>query len=108
MTLTPDDIQQRIADSDSLIAERPASIVIRRGETSLPAQSFLLSREAVGGGRKEGQGVAEVQATYLAIGERDLDIAIGDRFNAGGVLYVVRHVRESRLVQTVAECVVKI
>lgn len=76
---------------------RSESIVIRRGSSTLPAQTVRIARRAQGGQRRDSDGAEEVRGDALVLGDTDLDIQPKDRFNdSNGVLYEVMTVRPNR------------
>lgn len=89
---------QIAADVEKLIAENPASITIRRGASTLSAQTVRLEmagRKSPAEPRSDGASQAENEMTIL--GEAGLDIRRFDRFNDGnGVLYEVTFVHPNR------------
>lgn len=102
--LTSDDRAQMVADLAAVRADNPASITIRRGSTTLAAQTVRIARLGGGGRPLAGNGVQEARGQVIVTGSTSLDIQADDRFNdANGTLYRVTFVRPSRLVDTVAE-----
>lgn len=84
--------------------DNAVSVVIRRGNTALPAQAVRIAQR--GGSRPAATNAAErVAGGVLVLGDVALDIQPGDRFNANGLLYEVVGVRPNRRAATVAEAV---
>jgi hypothetical protein len=105
--LNPDDIEQMRADLASVRQDKPISIVIRRGATTLTAQNVRLARPGGHAQTQASDQARETRAVTLVFGVATLDIQVDDRFNdANGTLYRVRFVRPDRRVETVAEAVV--
>lgn len=77
------------------------SVVIRRGATTLPAQSVRLSSSS--GSRVGSNGLSEAQAGGIVQGAPTLDIQTDDRFTANGVVYRVVFVRPFRTHETIAD-----
>jgi hypothetical protein len=90
------------ADLKAIRDDRPASIVIRRGETTVAAQTVRIARIRRGLEFLSGQG-KEHRADAIAMGDTTFDVAIGDRFTDQGTLYEVIFVRPNRDAAIVAE-----
>lgn len=77
--------------------DRPVSIAIRRGNTTLGAQAVRIAR---GGNIQAGNAdAAAVQAAVqpvVVVGDSDLDIRPGDRFTVAGILYEVTAIHPNR------------
>lgn len=101
--LTTADRAQMIADMLIIRGDNPESIVIRRKNVDLAAQTVRIARAGVGSGRDAG-GSATVQAEtgITVLGGVDLDIARGDRFTVDAVLYEVDSVLPNRTVGIMA------
>lgn len=92
------------ADIERLIDENPTEITIRRGSSTLAAQTVRIERVGGKGLERRSAGAAEVLQVVLVLGESDLDIQVGDRFNDDNdVLYEVTFVRPNRLACVQAE-----
>lgn len=102
MVLTAADLALIEADVAALVAEHGHAVVFRRGNTDLPAQTVRVAAKS-GPARYTGQAAAEVRTAVVVVGGRTLDIAVGDRFNAGGLLYRVTGVHPDRRAFTQAE-----
>jgi len=72
--------------------DNPETITIRRGEGTLDPQVVRLAGR--GSGRpRESLGAEETRGTITILGDTDLDIQVGDRFNDGNAqLYKVTFV----------------
>lgn len=100
--LTATDLALIESDVAALLAEYGYSVTFRRGETTLAAQTIRVDAK---GGPAAAQTTAagETRTTVLVVGGKTLDIAVGDRFNAGGRLYRVTGVHPDRRAFTQAD-----
>lgn len=98
-----DDLAQMRANLLEVRDDRTASIVFRRGETTLAAQSVRIARTGGVGQRSDSAGGQESRGQVVILGATSLDIQPGDRFTEGGRLYRVILVRPNRSVMTAAE-----
>lgn len=71
------------------------SITIRRGSTTLAAQSVHLAVSTGYGQTQITSGAQEARGKVIVLGSTSFDVAVADRFNAGGILYRVTFVRPS-------------
>ena len=95
---------QAITDLASVLADNAQSIVVRRGNTTLPAQSVRIARIANQGVVRNGEGTQESRGRVVVLGGLALDIRPDDRFSdAHGVLYRVVLVRPNRRAAVIAE-----
>lgn len=98
------DWTQAAVDLAIIRADNAVSLILRRGSTTLAAQSARIAR--VGGqGRsvQDGQ-AAESRSRVVVLFSTTGDVEPGDRFNDGaGMLYEVVLVRPNRLAAVVAE-----
>lgn len=78
------------------------TLVLRRGDTTLPAQQARVTRSETGR-RVQGEGVQESRGSALVFGAAEMDIRTGDRFTLDGILYQVTFVRPNREFSTTAE-----
>jgi hypothetical protein len=85
-----------------VVSLRSQSIVLRRGETSLPAQDFRVERLSKNR-QVRGDASRERQADGVLMGAVDADVAVDDRFNADGLLWRISFVQPNRSVATIAE-----
>lgn len=92
--VTPDDLTQISADLIAVRDVNPTSIVLRRGDTTLPAQTVRIAPRSSAQARTErGTLTRQAEQGVTILGSTSLDIAVGDRFTTGGVLYIVVFVR---------------
>ena len=103
--LSAADWTQMTADLAAVRGDNAVSIVIRRGATTLAAQSMRIARINNSGQRVAGSAAAvESRGRVVVLGGTTLDIQPGDRFNDGaGVLYRVVVVRPNRRAGVMAE-----
>jgi hypothetical protein len=101
--ISSDDLTQMRADKDEIRSDNTVSVVIRRGDTSLPAQTVRIALAGGWGRRLDSKGGEEARGRVLISGAIDLDIQVDDRFTVSGVLYRVTFVRPDRRIDTVAE-----
>ena len=95
---------QAMADLASVLADNAQSIVVRRGNSTLPAQSVRIARIANQGVVRNGEGTQESRGRVVILGGLALDIRPDDRFtDAHGVLYRVVLVRPNRRAAVIAE-----
>lgn len=97
------DLVQMQAELLEVIGDHAQSIVIRRGETTLPAQVVRI--EFMGTGRSgvaESAYAEETRSRVNVVGGVDLDIKKDDRFNAFDSLFKVTAVRSNRQIGTMA------
>jgi len=92
------------ADLKAIRDDRPASVVIRRGETTLAAQTVRIARVGRGYRFISGQG-REDRANVLAMGDTTFDVKVDDRFTHEGTVYQVIFVRPNRDAAITAEAV---
>lgn len=90
-----------------LRTDNAVSIALRRGSTTLAAQSF---RFALTGGATRNvsvarppQGVSDSTAQGTLVGATTADVQIGDRFAHGGVVWHVVYVRPDRRAATLCD-----
>lgn len=98
-----DDLSQMQADLLSIRGDNDVSVVFRRGETALTAQTIRLARMGGGGTRLQSSGGQESRGQVVIVGATTLDIQPGDRFTVAGVLYRVVFIRPNRTAATMAE-----
>lgn len=94
--MTLDDWALMQADLDILRGDNAVSVALRRGSTTLAAQSL---RIAQAGRQAASLATGELEAALLEItilGGVTLDIAPGDRFTVDGVLFEVTVVAPNR------------
>ncbi len=93
------EIQNALLD---VISEAAVSLALRRGGTTLAAQSVRIGG-GQGGRRTYGTHTSETRADVVIGGATDLDIQIDDEFNLDESLYQVRYVHPNRMFMTRAE-----
>lgn len=99
------DLAQMKKDITLIIGDNDVSITVRRGDTTLPAQTVRLARMG-GQSRRPMSGdrdLAQSEFRVAVIGETTLNIQPRDRFTYDSVLYEVETVRPNRSVSKVAE-----
>ncbi len=99
--MSADDWEQLSADTADLVDDYGVTITLRRANGVLSPQKVRLG----GGGSASlnyGQQTFENNAEFVLLGEKELDIQAGDRFNVAGRLYRVLYVRPDRRYRTVA------
>jgi hypothetical protein len=100
--MTDDDLAEILRIRAAIREDRPASIVMRRGETSLAAQTVRIARLS-SGSRFRSEAGAESRGGMLVSGAPDLDVALDDRFTLEGAVYRIKFVRPNRDTGTQAE-----
>ena len=89
-------------DTEQIRDDNAVSITIRRGGSTLVAQSVRIAGN--GSGRVNDNGEASQSVgTVVVLGSRSLDIQVGDRFTSGGQLYEVEFVRTNRMIGIMAQ-----
>lgn len=101
--LSAADWAQMQADRRAIRDDNPVAIVLRRGATTVPAQTVRLTRAGVSGRIVEGRQTQESRGRVLVWGDTTLDIQPEDRFTTAGVLYRVVLVRPNRRAGVEAE-----
>ena len=88
--LTDADRGQMAADLANIRDDRPVSIVIRRGNQTLAAQTVRIARGGnIQAGATDAEAVQAAIAPVVVVGDASLNIQPGDRFTAQGTLYQV-------------------
>jgi hypothetical protein len=85
-----------------VVSLRSQSIVLRRGDTSLTAQTFRVERLSKNQ-QIRGEASRERRADGVLMGAVNANIAVDDRFNADGLLWRVSFVQPNRSAATIAE-----
>jgi len=99
------DWTQAQADMRAIRAENEVSVALRRGDTTLTAQSMRIEYAGSRGYRFQSEAARQsTQAVYI-LGEPDMNVAIDDRLTYGGVLFRVTFIQPNRLACTIAEAV---
>ncbi len=89
----------------TIINLRPQSIELRRNGVTLPAQTVRVERK---GGQSpivaDSAGATQTETRVVIVGDKALDIAVGDRFNDAntGDLYEVQSIHPNRQLMTQA------
>jgi hypothetical protein len=88
--LTDEDRALMTAGLRAIRDDRAVSIAIRRGNTTLAAQTVRIARGGnIQAGSVDTAGVQAAVGAVIVVGDPDLDIRPGDRFTVAGVLYQV-------------------
>ena len=106
MMLTAADLVKMQADVLEVISDHSVSIIIRRGDSALAAQSVRVER--TGGGASAQKSAAnsdQTESRISIVGGIGLNIAIEDRFTIGGFLYEVTAVSPNSQIGVQAEAV---
>ena len=105
--LTSGDMESIRAAFDELRADNAASIALRRGTSTLSAQSFRFGLKGAGsrntGAAPTPAGLAQTTAQGTLVGATTADVQIGDRFTSGGVVWQVIYVRPDRRAATLCD-----
>ena len=89
------------ADLQAMRDDNAVSIVIRRGATTLAAQTVRVA--GVTTGRKaDSDGGNQAVGAVTVLGSATLDIQVADRFTVDGILYEVEYVHPNRRAKTQA------
>jgi hypothetical protein len=100
--LTSGDLTQMQSDRLSIIEDNEVSIVIRRGNSTLSAQTVRIAK--TGSGRElDTLGGQESRGSVIVVGDTSFDVQPDDRFTSDGILYRVTFVRPNELAGVVAE-----
>lgn len=95
--LTDADRAHMTAGLRAIRDDRAVSIVIRRGNTTLPAQTVRVARGGnIQAGAVDVAGVSAAIQPVVVAGDAGLDIQPGDRFTVGGVLHEVTAIHPNR------------
>lgn len=97
------------ADLTRIRLENESSVALRRGNTTLTAQSMrieIAGSRGSRGFRVFSDAAREARQAMVILGEKDMDIAVEDRFTLGGQLYRVAFIQPNRQAATIAEAVV--
>lgn len=91
-------------DFQAIRDHNPVSIVIRRGSSTLTAQTVRLARMGANAAtRKDAGGIEQSEQRIVILGAVALDIELGDRFTTDGDLYEVDFIRPNRRAARIAE-----
>lgn len=102
MILTAADLTRIERDVAALLAEYGYSVVFRRGNTTLPAQTVRVDAKR-GPAAVRTTAAGETRTVALLVGGKTLDIAVDDRLNVNGRLYRVLGVHPDRRAFTQAD-----
>lgn len=91
------------ADLLTVRDDNAVTVSIRRGSSTLSAQTVRIARAGTIAQRSDSGGLEQSSGRVVVMGDVALDIALGDRFNVGDGLYEVDFVRPNRRAATVAE-----
>ena len=95
--LTDADRARMTAGLRAIRDDRAVSIVIRRGNTTLPAQTVRVARGGnIQAGTVDAAGVSAAIQPVVVAGDAALDIKPQDRFTVAGVLYEVTAIHPNR------------
>lgn len=86
-----------------VIADNPVSIEIRRGATTLAAQTVRVERTGLIHRRATSASGDQTTAGVVIMGDRDLNIQPKDRFTTNGILYEVAFIRPNVRSVVIAE-----
>lgn len=91
------------ADFAELRGDNSATITIRRGNTTVAAQTVRLTRGGTSGRAVDGRQTQESRGRALVWGDTTFNVQAEDRFTVAGVLYRVVLVQPQRRARVVAE-----
>lgn len=91
------------SDLAEVRADNAVSVALRRGGTTLAAQSVRVAKLGAGRDAQVGNEAEQSRQWVVVLGDVALDVQPGDRFTSGGVLYEVTAVRPNRRAATMAE-----
>jgi lipopolysaccharide export system protein LptA len=102
--LTDADRARMRADLEEVRDDRAVSVIIRRGKTTLAAQSVRVARAGTGRSTtSSSEGMQAALSMVTVLGDTTLDIAPADRFTVAGMLYEVVSVHPNRDAAVIAE-----
>lgn len=102
--LSADDLVQMRENFNDIRADNPASIVLRRGSTTLPAQEVRITQPATGRARRmTSESGEQAEIDVIVAGDTLFDVQKDDRFTLAGQLYTITFVRPNRTVNVTAE-----
>ena len=105
--LTTADLLKMKADLLEVVGDNAVSIIIRRNETALPAQTVRIERTGAGrANQRQAVNSEQTENSMTLAGAVDLDIALGDRFNALGFLCEVTAVHPNTQAGKLAEAII--
>lgn len=102
--LTTADLARMRADLAQIIADRSESVALRRGATTLPAQTVRVERADSRYSRQQNSASGEeTRIGIVVVGDATLDIQKDDRFTLDGAAYRVLSVRPNDMMGIQAE-----
>ena len=100
--LSAADYTAMAADLAAVRGDNPVSITLRRGATTVAAQTVRVARTS-SAGRASGNRSEEHRGGVVILGSTTLDIQVQDRFTIAGAMYRVTIVRPNRRAGVMAE-----
>lgn len=91
------------ADLTAIRDDNAVSITIRRGNTTLAAQTVRLARAGRANRPLRSESGTRATTAVVVLGLPTLDIQVEDRFTVAGILYEVDYVNPNRRSRTEAE-----
>jgi hypothetical protein len=91
------------ADLALVRGDNPVSITLRRGATTVAAQTVRVARMNSAGGAAGGNRSEEYRGRVVILGATTLDIQVQDRFTIAAAVYRVTIVRPNRRAGVMAE-----
>lgn len=102
--MTAADWASMATDLQAIRDHNPVSIVIRRGNNTLNAQTVRFARMGLAAStRRDAGGIEQSEQRIVILGAVDIDIELGDRFTTDGDLYEVDFIRPNRRAARIAE-----
>ena len=93
-------------DLTEIRLENESSVALRRGKSTLAAQSMRVEIAGSRGFRVQSDAARESRQAVVILAAKTADIEIEDRFTLGGSVYRVAFVQPNRQAATIAEAVV--
>jgi len=101
--LTASDKSAIAAAMTAIRDDRPTSIVIRRGKTTLSSQTVRVAKSRGMPGNTDSEALQAATTGITVLGDVALDIQPADRFTVAGQLYQVTNVHPNRGAAIMAE-----
>lgn len=101
--MTPEDWLEIEADFTTVRDMNATSIVLRRGATTLAAQTVRIERVGFRAQIADSAGGQQASTPVVILGATTLDIQVNDRFTLSGVVYEVTFINPNRRAGTQAE-----
>jgi len=101
---TTADLARMRAELAELRGDNEVSIVIKRGNATLPAQPVRIARSG-SGSVSDSAGGQQATASVVVLGSVTFDVRPEDRFTVAGITYQVHFVRPNRRVMVTAEAI---